>query len=581
MVKVDPNTQVEDLICEYIDWNPLDFEHHYISPGMIDFNIRRNPQWESLEDLTKAAVSGGVTLCIEEQPLQVLPSAESANRFCDTAVLTVLDHTHSQSLEASDLAQSFGIKGFLTPPGDTIESLCNLPEWLEKVSRLNLPIVLDCAVTEPKVLFMASPCRVESLQRRKEIESFEDQKMFGGAFSAEADSEGSEEEETEDNLELPSPATWKQKFHDEEAAFSRKLSMKQSQPPKRPGKDEFKRTEPRLQTLGHIPDFALAPKSMKNIHTALEAKIDEEAENLESLCQAEMMSYQGIGQTSYHAAPVAPELQQTGHRARKRPAPLALVSSPVRAADTVYIKQLAHYPDHMESRGLKMLLNAMKTVPCPVHICNLSTAKAFNLIQKAKEERVEITCETCPHFLYFTDKQIADGDTRFKNFPPIRNKSNCNFLWELLKMNSIDVVCSQHHAVSDEYKFPPNFRKAVSGIAGMGYTLQVLWTALKSPITDLSACEHYLVRLAKWTAKNVAEILRVQNRGAIERGFVADLVVWNPFQEHAASGSPHNQCPYNGTHLLGHISKVFVRGKVAFSEGSFYPVGQSQVRPAS
>lgn len=577
VVKVDPSTQVEDLICEYIDWNPIDFEHMYVSPGMIDFNIRRHSQWESLEELTKAAVAGGVTLCVEEKTPLESQDIDHCPRFCDTGFLTVLDPTNSESLPSALLSTTFALKGYLTPPSDSIAGLCNLPEWLQQMAEFRLPIILDCSVTEPKVLFLASPCRLESLERRRETQTFAEQKMFGGAFSAEADSdEGSDEE---DNLELPSPATWKQQFHDSEAAFTRKYSMKQSQPPQKP---EFKRNEPRLQTLGHIPDFAQGYKPLKNIHTALEEKIDEESENLESLCKAEMMAYEGVGQTTYKAAGQAtvPQAQQSGGKVRKRPTPLTMVSAPARVADTVYLKQLAHYPDHMETRGLKMILNALKTAPCRVHISNLSNAKAISLVQKAKEEKVEITCETCPHFLYFTDQQIADGDTRFKNFPPIRNKSNCNFLWDLLKLNSIDAVCSQHNAVSDEFKFKPSFRKAMSGIDGMGYTLQVVWTLLKSPVTDLSACEHYLVRLAKWTAKNTAEILKIPNRGSVEKGFLADLIVWDPFQERSSALPSPSQCPYSEARLLGHISKVFVRGRVAYSDGAVYPVGLAQSRPS-
>lgn len=587
VVKVDPSIEVEDLICEYIDWNPIDFEHMYVSPGMIDFNIRRHPQWESLEDLTRAAVAGGVTLCIEETTPTESRNIDPSPRYCDTAFLTVLDSTHSESLTPESLSTTFALKGYLTPPSDTIDGLCNLPQWFQHIAEFGLPIILDCSITEPKVLFLASPCRLESLERRKETQTFADQKMFGGAFCSEADSEDSDDSmDQEDNLDLPSPASWKQQFHAEEAAFTRKLSMKQSQPPKQPDQQGFKRNEPRLQTLGHIPDFAQGRRSLKNIHTALEAKIDEESENLESLCKAEMMAYQGIGQTTYKAAIETgtiggPQVPQSTGKVRKRPTPLTMVSAPARVADAVYLKQLAHYPDHMETRGLKMILNALKISPCRVHISNLSTAKAISLIQKAKEEKVEITCETCPHFLYFTDQQIADGDTRFKNFPPVRNKSNCNFLWELLKLNSIDVVCSQHSAVSDEYKFKPSFKKAVSGITCMGYTLQVVWTLLKSPITDLNACEHYLVRLAKWTAKTPAEILKISNRGSIEKGCLADLIIWNPFQERTSPLPSQAQCPYNEARLLGHISKVFVRGKVAFSDGNLYPVGCAQSRPST
>jgi allantoinase len=304
-----------------------------------------------------------------------------------------------------------------------------------------------------------------------------------------------------------------------------------------------------------------------------------------------MMAYKGVGQTLYqvpkekptvkHVEPAiieAPLIKKPG----RRPTPLIFKPAvPALNADSIYLTQLAHYPENMESKGVEKIIAAIKTDPCKVHIVNLCSATAISRIQKAREERVEITCETCPHFLYFTDQSVADGDTRLKNFPPIRNKANCNFLWELVKMNSVDAICSQHVPVPEQYKFKPNFRKALCGIAGLGFTLQVLWTILKSPYTDLSLFEHYLVRLAKWTSSNPARILQIPNRGAIEKGFLADLVIWDPFREvtveqtHSSQG---NQCPYLGARLYGQIEKVIVRGKLAYSNKVFYPVGRAVKR---
>lgn len=149
-------------------------------------------------------------------------------------------------------------------------------------------------------------------------------------------------------------------------------------------------------------------------------------------------------------------------------------------------------------------------------------------------------------------------------------------------MNSVDAICSQHIPVPEVYKFHPNFRKALSGISGLGFTLQVMWTLLKRPFADLQSFEHYLVRLARWTSNNPAKILQLHNRGAIEKGYIADLVIWSPLEKVIVQDTfcqQRDQCPYLGTELYGRVEKVLVRGKLAFADGVLYPVGKPVRRP--
>ena len=58
----------------------------------------------------------------------------------------------------------------------------------------------------------------------------------------------------------------------------------------------------------------------------------------------------------------------------------------------------------------------------PVHIVNLSSVAAISrMIDLKKETGAALTIETCANYLYFTDKDVLPGDTRFKAYPPIRS----------------------------------------------------------------------------------------------------------------------------------------------------------------
>lgn len=544
-------------MLQYIDWNPINMEQLYVSPGMVDFNIRRNREWESRETLTKAAVSGGVTLCVEERTLEESDRPEFGPLYCDLGYTAIMDPSLVLSVKLENHPDALGLKGYMTPQSDTIGALHDLRHWFETSNRFGLPLLLDPAFLEDKVLYLASPCRLLPLQQRIAAQEFSE--VFGGAFAEEDLVEGNSEEEGEDSSDK------KDSKRAERSFTSPKVSLR--------------RVNSRQITIGH-PSGEV---SGKNIHSALEEKIKEDVGKMETLVSAEVAAYRGMGRTVFRGALTRSQslsdATTTGPKAKKRPGALQMISEkPHTDATSVYLNQLTLYPHTMELKGVKRIIRALKEAPCRVHITNLCSANAIAYIRKSKEEdKVQLTCETCPHFLYFTDQSIHEGDTRLKNFPPIRNKSNCNFLWELVTMNTVEAVCSQHVPIPAELKFKPNFRKAMPGICGLGCTLQALWTLLKRPFTDMSTFEHYLVRMAKWTAANPAKIMGLPTRGAIKKGFFADLIIWDPFetvnleQTHSQQTA---QCPYLGEPLYGRVKKVLVRGRLAYDEGSFYPVGR-------
>ena len=258
VIAIQQEREVEELVLEYIDWNPINMEHHYVSPGMIDFNIRRNREWESIEALTKTAVSGGVTLCVEERTLEESDLQEPGQLYCDIAYTAVVEPSVVLSLRKEDYAAALALKGYLAPPNDRIGALHDLKQWFQVANRFGLPLLLDPSVVDNKVLFTASPCRLVTLEQRKNTEDFTE--VFGGAFRADEDSPDSEE--GEEVTELKQDRERRPRGELEE--MSRKFSLKH------PVEPSTRREEPRQQTLGHIPDFKTS--SYKNIHSALEDK---------------------------------------------------------------------------------------------------------------------------------------------------------------------------------------------------------------------------------------------------------------------------------------------------------------------
>ena len=73
---------------------------------------------------------------------------------------------------------------------------------------------------------------------------------------------------------------------------------------------------------------------------------------------------------------------------------------------------------------MKKINKSLKTQLCKIHLTGISSAKALNKARKVILDFPCLTTEIPACHLFFSSKDIADGDTRFKNFPPIRDTEN-------------------------------------------------------------------------------------------------------------------------------------------------------------
>src|SRR5262249_9552633 len=143
------------------------------------------------------------------------------------------------------------------------------------------------------------------------------------------------------------------------------------------------------------------------------------------------------------------------------------------------------------------------------HIVHLAAIEALPLIEKARDEGVAISVETCPHYVGFEPADIAAGATEFKCAPPIRGGLRP-------ALSRIGMV------VSDHSPSPPEMERgawgeAWGGIARLELGLAAMHTRGASP-----------VELAKWMCEAPARVAGLARKGRIAPGYDADLVLFNP-----------------------------------------------------
>jgi allantoinase len=248
-----------------------------------------------------------------------------------------------------------------------------------------------------------------------------------------------------------------------------------------------------------------------------------------------------------------------------------LSSGEVRAIGdrTNYRTFLASRPKEWEDEAIAMMIRLCREYQCRVHIVHLSSANSIDQIAKAKEEGLPLTAETAQHYLFFHAEEIAAGKTGFVCAPPIRESANNEKLWQALQDGVIDFVATDHSPSPQAMKEleTGDLLKCWGGISSLQFALPALWTAAK-------ARSIHLKNMAKWLSEKPAQLAGLHHRkGKIEKGFDADLVVWDPEKKFIVTGENilhrHKLTPYMHRELFGVVEQTYLSGAKVFDDGKF------------
>jgi dihydroorotase len=199
-----------------------------------------------------------------------------------------------------------------------------------------------------------------------------------------------------------------------------------------------------------------------------------------------------------------------------------------------------------------------------LHICHLSSARAVDLIRRAKAEGVRVTAEVTPHHLVFTDDDLVGYDTNLKVHPPIRTAEDREALWAGLADGTIDAIATDHapHAVEEKES---EFDRSPPGTIG-------LETALPAVLTSVVEPGHVeLSRALEAMTVAPARILGAAGHGGpIEPERPANLVVVDPGETwtvEAPFASKARNSAFLGRTLTGRVRMTPLRGEPTVSDG--------------
>ena len=214
-------------------------------------------------------------------------------------------------------------------------------------------------------------------------------------------------------------------------------------------------------------------------------------------------------------------------------------------------------PAAAEDCGTAREIAAAASIGAPIHICHVSTKGSVELIRDAKARGVQVTAETCPHYLLLTEEALESCDADYRMNPPLRREEDRLALIEGLKDGTLDAISTDHAPHSPEEK--ADFLKAPNGSIGMETSLAATLTALEG---ELSLSE--IIEKMSW---NPARILHIP-AGTLQVGAPADVVLFDPEQrwtvdETKLHGKSKNT-PFKGMTLKGKVVMTIFHGRVVY-----------------
>jgi dihydroorotase len=204
-----------------------------------------------------------------------------------------------------------------------------------------------------------------------------------------------------------------------------------------------------------------------------------------------------------------------------------------------------------------LMLN--RTIGCRYHVQHVSTAYSLELVRMAKREGMNVTAEVTPHHLLLSDECCRQYDTNFKMNPPLRTRADVQACIEAVKDGTIDCLATDHAPHLAEEK-ELEFQYAPFGILSIECALALYVRALVEP-------GHIdWMKLIDLTSTRPARILKLDGRGTLNEGAIADVTIIDPNLEWTIDlesfRTKSRNCPFAGWKVKGRATHTIVAGEV-------------------
>jgi len=217
-------------------------------------------------------------------------------------------------------------------------------------------------------------------------------------------------------------------------------------------------------------------------------------------------------------------------------------------------------PANLEASAVQRAAEIAALAGCPLHIFHVGAADSLAQVKVARDRGLDITAETCPHYLLLTaaDHLAASDGHLFICAPPLRTTADQDAMWQALLNGSLDIVSTDHCPWTRNEKQRPSFADVPGGLPGIEARLSLVHNFgvndRELPLSSwVSAC---------CTAP--ARRMGLPRKGALLPGYDADVVIFDPTREKTIRADDLKETagwtPYQGLNVVGWPRTVLLRG---------------------
>jgi dihydroorotase (multifunctional complex type) len=226
-------------------------------------------------------------------------------------------------------------------------------------------------------------------------------------------------------------------------------------------------------------------------------------------------------------------------------------------------------PAFVEEEAISRIIRLAEVSGCPLYIVHTSVGAGPDMAVRARARGVDVTMETCPHYLTRTAYD-PDLDARAKISPPLRDRDNLEGLWRGVLDGSIDTLGTDHVPFQ---KTGGDLWSEKPGVVCFAWELPLM---LHFAVHERGLPLVQLVRLNSYNPARRFGLL--PRKGVIAVGADADLVVVDLDEVRTVEHSGKGTCLYEGWRLRGWPVMTIVRGQVVAADGEVDPAAPGRGR---
>jgi allantoinase len=220
---------------------------------------------------------------------------------------------------------------------------------------------------------------------------------------------------------------------------------------------------------------------------------------------------------------------------------------------------LASRPVSIECDAVRAAIDMAGDTGCALHVVHVSSGAAMASIAEARARGVDVTAETCPHYLLLDEDDVVRIGAAAKCAPPVRAAGDRDGLWRALEAGDVDTLGSDHSPSPWSMKTDADFARVWGGIAGVQHLLPLMIDALAAATA------------ARLCACRPAERFRLRAKGRLEIGADADVTLVERGEPRAITRDEleyrHRISAWVGRRVSARVRQTILRGEPVWRDG--------------